>query len=121
VNIAGELYVPEGQNRRCPALIICHGIPAETRSSDDRGYPLLAERFCREGFVVLIFNFRGAGLSGGNFDLRGWATDLEGALDILGLGRTTRGEFSSWGSAEGGCVHCVAARRRKRRGPALLR
>jgi uncharacterized protein len=115
VNIAGELHVPEGQSRRCPALILCHGIPAETKSTDDRGYPLLAERFCREGFVVLIFNFRGAGLSGGNFDLRGWATDLEGALDILGLRPDVDpGRIFVMGFSGGAAVSiCVAARRRE--------
>ena len=43
----------------------------------------MAERFCLEGFEVLIFNFRGAGLSEGSFDILGWARDLEGALEYL--------------------------------------
>ncbi len=43
----------------------------------------MAERFCRQGFEVLIFNFRGAGLSEGNFDILGWTRDLEGALDYF--------------------------------------
>ncbi len=66
-------------------MVICHGIPAKVKGPDDRGYPLLAERFCQEGFEVLIFNFRGAGSSEGNFDIVGWARDLEGGLDYLAL------------------------------------
>jgi fermentation-respiration switch protein FrsA (DUF1100 family) len=64
-------------------LIVCHGIPAKVKEPDDRGYPLLAERFYQQGFGVLIFNFRGAGLSEGNFDILGWARDLEGAIDYF--------------------------------------
>jgi dipeptidyl aminopeptidase/acylaminoacyl peptidase len=85
LKIFGEVYIPAGRNRPYPALVICHGIPAKVKGPDDRGYPFLAERFCREGFFVLIFNFRGAGLSEGNFDILGWTRDLEGALNYLAL------------------------------------
>ena len=87
LQIAGEVYLPAGRTGTFPAVVICHGIPAKVKGPDDRGYPLLAERFCREGFEVLIFNFRGAGLSEGNFDLLGWSRDLEGGLDYLALRR----------------------------------
>jgi fermentation-respiration switch protein FrsA (DUF1100 family) len=83
LNIDGEVYIPAGPAGLFPALIVCHGIPAKAKEPGDRGYPLLAERFCLEGFEVLTFNFRGAGLSEGNFDILGWARDLEGALDHL--------------------------------------
>jgi fermentation-respiration switch protein FrsA (DUF1100 family) len=85
LKISGEIYLPEKGKRPPPGLIICHGIPAKNKGPDDRGYPLLAEQFCREGFLVLIFNFRGAGISEGDFDLRGWAQDLEGALNYLAM------------------------------------
>jgi dipeptidyl aminopeptidase/acylaminoacyl peptidase len=85
LKIHGEVYSPADRSRRYPALFICHGIPAKVKAPDDRGYPLLAERFCQEGFFVLIFNFRGAGLSQGNFDIRGWTRDLERGLDYLAL------------------------------------
>ncbi|MCX5907867.1 MAG: hypothetical protein NTY64_11975, partial [Deltaproteobacteria bacterium] len=81
--IAGEVYIPPIPKRPLPALILCHGIPAVTKGPDDRGYPLLAERFCRLGLFVMIFNFRGAGLSEGDFDIRGWAQDLEAGLEYL--------------------------------------
>ena len=85
MKIQGEVYFPAGRSRRYPALVICHGIPAKVKGPDDRGYPLLAERFSGEGFFVLIFNFRGAGLSEGNFDLLGWTRDLDRGLDYLAL------------------------------------
>jgi dipeptidyl aminopeptidase/acylaminoacyl peptidase len=83
--IRGELYLPSDQTAPFPTLILCHGIPAGVKGPEDRGYPLLAERFCREGFLALIFNFRGAGLSEGNFDILGWARDLEKGLNNLYL------------------------------------
>ena len=84
IKILGELYVPSNREIS-PALCICHGIPAAPPDPKDRGYPLLAERFCAEGFVTLIFNFRGTGLSGGNLDLLGWAKDLEAVINYLYL------------------------------------
>jgi len=83
--IRGEIYLPSDPTGPFPALILCHGIPAKVKGPDDRGYPLLAERFSHEGFLVLIFNFRGAGVSEGDFDLLGWARDLEKGLNTLYL------------------------------------
>ena len=83
IAIVGELRTPD-VGGASPALCICHGIPSG-RPPDlgDRGYPDLAERFSRAGFVTLIFNFRGTGTSGGNFDMMGWTRDLGGAIDYL--------------------------------------
>ena len=83
LKIFGEKYLPAGSPPPFPSLVICHGIPGKTKGSDDPGYPALAERFCREGFLVVIFNFRGTGASEGNFDILGWARDLEAGLDDL--------------------------------------
>jgi len=81
--IVGELRLPENA-ARSPALCICHGIPSgKPADPKDKGYPGLADRFCLAGFVTLIFNFRGTGPSGGNFDMMGWVRDLQGAIDYL--------------------------------------
>jgi putative redox protein len=82
LNLAGELYIPSRSNAHA-ALCICHGIPAALPDPTDRGYALLAQRFCFAGFVTLIFNFRGTGKSGGNLDILGWTRDLQAALDFL--------------------------------------
>ena len=60
LNIVGQFYLP-GDKTPYPAVCVCHGIPAHIPDPSDKGYPLLAERICREGFAVLIFNFRGTG------------------------------------------------------------
>lgn len=79
--LAGQVYVPD--TRPCPALCLCHGIPRGVPDATDGGYPALAERLCEAGFLTLIFNFRGTGDSGGNFDILGWTRDLEAILDYL--------------------------------------
>ncbi len=104
VNIAGQLYLPDDQ---IPYPIVCisHGIPARIPDPSDRGYPLLAERICHEGLAVFIFNFRGAGASGGNFDIRGWTTDLKGVIDYLwALPEVDRSRLSLLGFSGGAAV-----------------
>ena len=82
INIAGQLYVP-GNKIPYPTVCICHGIPSGITDPSDGGYPVLAERICREGFTTFIFNFRGSRNSGGNFDINGWTRDLKAAIDYL--------------------------------------
>jgi len=83
LKIIGEVYSPS-KGTTYPALCLCHGIPrGEPRDHNDGGYPSFAEEFCAQGFIVMIFNFRGSGLSEGNFDMLGWTRDLEASLDYL--------------------------------------
>lgn len=114
LKISGEVYVPADGPGPFPALVLCHGIPAKVKGADNRGYPLLAERFCRGGFFVLIFNFRGAGLSEGNFDILGWARDLEGALDYLcRRPEADKERISLMGFSGGAAVSLYVAAQRK--------
>jgi len=84
INILGEMYVPEEEGQTFPSLCICHGIPSGKPADPmDGGYPLLAQKFYNAGFATLIFNFRGAGLSGGDFDMMGWTRDLGAVIDYL--------------------------------------
>ncbi len=111
ISIAGQLFLPEGK-RPYPTVCICHGIPSGTpEEKEDGGYPELAKWMCREGFAVFIFNFRGTGESGGNFDLSGWARDLKAVIDYLWeLPETDREHLSLLGFSGGAAVAiCVAA------------
>ncbi|MDY7030336.1 MAG: alpha/beta hydrolase [Thermodesulfobacteriota bacterium] len=84
IRIVGEVYLPDRSSEKIyPAVCLCHGVPARVKDPTDRGYQLLAENFCEEGFAVLIFNFRGAGESEGNFDILGWTRDLNAMLDFF--------------------------------------
>ena len=83
IPIIGQLYLPAGKAPH-PTVCVCHGIPSgKSHDPDDGGYPALAEKICREGFAVFIFNFRGTGDSGGNLDLPGWSRDLAGVIACL--------------------------------------
>ena len=82
LELRGELHVPS-KGKLHPALCICHGIPAAPPDPTDKGYTLLAERFCHAGFITLIFNFRGTGKSAGNLDILGWTRDVQAALGFL--------------------------------------
>lgn len=112
IELAGQLYLP-GEGDRTPyhTICICHGIPTRVPGPSDRGYPLLAEKICREGFAVLIFNFRGCGVSGGNLDLLGWTRDLEAAINYLwALPEVDRSHLSLFGFSGGAAVSiCVAS------------
>jgi len=106
LKIAGQLYLP-GKGDRIPysVVCVCHGIPAKSPDPSDRGYPLLAERICRQGFAVFIFNFRGTGASGGNLDMLGWTRDLKAAIDYLyALPEIDRSRLSLLGFSGGAAV-----------------
>ena len=104
ITISGRIYLP-AEEGRYPAVCICHGIPASLPEPDNNGYPLLAERICREGFAVLIFNFRGTGASGGNFDIQGWTRDLKAAIDYLcALSQVDESHLSLLGFSGGAAV-----------------
>jgi fermentation-respiration switch protein FrsA (DUF1100 family) len=115
IPIVGELHLPECKGPH-PAVCICHGIPSgKPKDPADGGYPELAERITREGFIAFIFNFRGAGESGGNFDLSGWARDLTAAIDYLWeLPGLDRAHLSLLGFSGGAAVSIYAAARDKR-------
>lgn len=124
VRLAGHLARPvrgrEAPGR--PGLVLCHGFPSGPKSAESSGqtYPELADRIAEEaGWVVLTFNFRGTGASGGDFSLGGWLADLRAAVDHLltdhdvgGVwlcGASTGGSLAICGAAEDDRVSGVAA------------
>ena len=109
--IIGWLYLP-GDKPPYPAICICHGIPSGKPPDPlDKGYPVLAEKICREGLAAFIFNFRGTGDSGGNLDILGWTRDLKAVINYLyGLGEVDGSRLSLLGFSGGAAVSvCVAA------------
>ena len=109
ITISGRLYLPD-EKARYPVVCICHGIPASLPKFYNEGYPLLAERICQEKFAVLIFNFRGTGASGGNFDIMGWTRDLKAAIDYLcALPQVDKSHLSLLGFSGGAAVAIYVA------------
>ncbi len=89
-------------------LLICHGFPVRGREAPASGksFPELADRIAAElGWLVLTMNFRGCGLSGGDFSLGGWLDDITAGVDHL----TPLGVDGVWlvGFGTGGAL-CVA-------------
>jgi len=111
LELVGQLYIPS-KGKAHPALCICHGIPAHPPDPTDKGYALLAQRFCGAGFASLIFNFRGTGRSQGNLDILGWTRDLQAALDHLyDLKEIDKTRVCSLGFSGGGAVSVYVAAR----------
>ncbi|MFC2063141.1 alpha/beta hydrolase [Chloroflexota bacterium] len=114
IDIAGRLYRPGGPAPH-PTVCICHGIPAGQPEPDDGGYPELAESICRHGLAVFIFNFRGTGASGGNFDILGWTRDLGAVIDYLWtLPEVDRSYLALLGFSGGAAVSVYVAAREER-------
>ncbi|MBA7651081.1 hypothetical protein ES703_58896 [subsurface metagenome] len=114
LKIAGQLYLPGGKIPH-PTVCLCHGIPAHIPDPSNRGYPVLAERICYQGFAVLIFNFRGTGASGGNLDILGWTRDLKAAIDYLSaLPEVDKFHLSLLGFSGGAAVSVYVASQDKR-------
>jgi fermentation-respiration switch protein FrsA (DUF1100 family) len=110
IAIAGQLYLPDGDGPH-PTVCACHGIPAGAPDPADRGYATLAEKVAPHGFAVFIFNFRGAGASGGNLDMPGWTRDLKAVIDYLcSLPAVDKANLALLGFSAGAAVSvCVAA------------
>ena len=116
LKILGQLYLPDkADHAPYPTICVCHGIPTGRPDPNDISYPLLAERICREGLAVLIFNFRGTGASNGNLDISGWTGDLKAAIDYLwALPEVDRSHLSLLGFSGGAAVSVYMAAQDKR-------
>jgi len=82
ITLRGELFLPDS-HAAINVIVLCHGIPREKPREGDPGYLTLAEQLVMEGYGALIFNFRGCGISDGNFDIMGWGRDLLAVVDAL--------------------------------------
>lgn len=112
VELAGHLARPRiAPGTSVPGLLICHGFPNLNQggSLSARSFPELAERIATEmGWMVLVFTFRGAGDSEGNFSMHGWRDDLLAAAEHL---RSVEGVHGVWvaGFGTGGSLAISAA------------
>lgn len=72
--------------KSCPGLIICRGFPPTESEDMKKGhsYRALGKYLASDlDWPVLIFNYRGAGGSPGNFSMQGWLKDVNEATDYL--------------------------------------
>ena len=108
--IRGKLFSPSKIRTQSLGLVIlCHGIPGGRKDPHDPGYPKLAEVLSEEGYQAVIFNFRGAGESTGDFDIIGWVEDLKGVLDYLFTIPNSPHRVALFGFSAGAAVGIYAA------------
>lgn len=74
--LLGRIYRPNKPGR-FPAVAICHGYPGDNKNMD------LAEELALNGIVTLIFYYRGAWGSEGNFSFRGLEPSTRDAVKFL--------------------------------------
>jgi len=105
--ISGILHVPDVWSRAC--VIASHGLLS---SKNSEKYIALGERFSREGFAMLRFDFRGVGESEGRLEddtVSRRIVDLGAAIDFVksrpGLGN----RIALVGSSLGGYVSLIKA------------
>ena len=113
VTLRGHLAYPHPSavsTSKC-GLVLCHGFPAEPPGQRNalQSYPELADRLSTEaGWVVLSFDFPGAGESEGDFSMPGWLGAIESAVAYL---RNTANVEGVWlaGFGTGGALALCAA------------
>lgn len=113
VTLDGQIYLPD--TGPMGTVVVCHGLPKGGEDPDkenDPGYPALAARFVKEGFVVVLFNFRGTGNSTGSLEPAKWPQDLSDVLDWVvhnnPAGQSGR-HFAVIGFSAGGAAAICAA------------
>lgn len=125
ITLRGKVLLPPYVGA-CPLVVLCHGIPSGIAVEGDPGYEALARCFVEQGVGACYFNFRGTGVSDGNFSLAGWVDDLGAVLDMARMGEgpfrgCDAGRMALVGFSGGGAVSIIcAARRRGTRGVAAL-
>ena len=65
--LAGTLFVPNGGAMRRPGVVLVHGSGPQDRHGYASIIGSLADAFAREGIVVLAYDKRGVGASGGDW------------------------------------------------------
>jgi alpha-beta hydrolase superfamily lysophospholipase len=110
--LRGRLYLPRGDGRRPPVVIMAHGYSATAEGMVADRY---AETFREAGLAVLLYDHRGFGHSGGEprqrIDRWWQALGFRDAIEHVGrLEGVDSTRLALWGdSLSGGCVVLVAA------------
>jgi dienelactone hydrolase len=119
--LAGILYLPFGEPRPRPAIVLAHGSGEQDRHGYASIIALMAQRLARAGMVVLTYDKRGVVESDGDWRSAGFdelAADATAGLAFLqGLPEVDRGRSGFGGSSQAGWV--VAKAIEKGSGPAF--
>ena len=111
VTLRGHLAHPHPSAAARFGLVLCHGFPSDPpgQRNAPQSYPELADRLAAEaGWVVLSFDFRGAGGSDGQFSLAGWLADITAAVAHLRETTNVEGVWLAGFSTGGALALCAA-------------
>ncbi len=84
--LTGTLYLPNGAAQRRPATVMLHGSGPQDRDGYASIIAVMADQLAAAGRVVLAYDKRGSGGSGGNGDRAGFDTlgaDARAAMALL--------------------------------------
>jgi dienelactone hydrolase len=106
--LAGTLYLPLGQAKPRPAIVIAHGSGEQDRQGYASIIALMAQRFARAGMAVLTYDKRGVAESDGDFTSAGFdqlAADASAGLVYLrSLPQVDAARTGFGGSSQAGWV-----------------
>ena len=120
--LAGSLTMPPGMGRlRHPAVVLVAGSGSVDRDEVVAGIPIFAQlagALAQQGFIVLRYDKRGVGQSGGRSEratLQDYADDLVTAVKWLGTRKDVDPRrVTAAGHSEGGAVALLAAAQEKK-------
>ena len=121
-NIAGTLTMPKGEGRlRHPTVVLVGGSGPVDRDETVAGIPIfaqLADALAERGFMVLRYDKRGVGQSGGRIEtvtLEDYADDVMAVIKWLGKrDDVDPRRMAVVGHSEGGSVAMIAAAKEKK-------
>jgi len=110
IELAGTLYLPAGRGRH-PAVVVFHAANGGTR--DFHAYRHLVTALPAAGFAVLIYDRRGSGASGGDYNsatLEDLARDGIAGIKLLeSRADIDPARIGVWGMSQGGWLASLAA------------
>ena len=113
--IAGTLYLPTLlAGHKAPGIVLCQGFAG----TKEMLLPAYAEKFAKNGYVALAFDYRGFGGSGGEpgrLVPKLQVEDIKNAISFLSsVDEVDSGRIGLWGTSYGGANAIVAASEDKR-------
>jgi len=112
LKLEGVIQMPPAGVEKVPAVVLCHPHPLYGGNLQNNVVMAVSQTLVKRGFITLRFNFRGVGLSEGEFDDgRGEKDDLWAAVETAaGLPEVDRNRLGVMGYSFGGMVALAAAK-----------